>query len=142
MIIKFKKLVSHAEIPKYATNGSVGLDLVATDACYHSSFDYIEFGTGIAVQIPKGYVGFVVPRSSISNTPHFLRNSVGVIDNDYTGEIIVRMGTKDNKQAIEYQVGDRVAQLVITSCPKVELEEVNELEKTERGDQGFGSTGK
>lgn len=138
--VKFKKLAKHAFVPEYAKPGDAGMDLVAIDSYKNHDYKFIEYGTGIAVEIPEGYVGLIYPRSSISKTPHTLANSVGVLDSGYRGEIKLRMRYEDNREDMEYAFGDRVGQLVIMSCPKVELEEVEELSTTERGEGGFGST--
>ena len=92
------------------------------------------------MEIPEGYVGLVFPRSSISKTDHYLRNSVGVIDSGYRGEIKIRMSTP-LLGGVEYKEGDRIAQLIIMKLPWVNIEEVEELSDTDRGDGGFGSTG-
>lgn len=140
--VKIKKLVSHAEVPEYSREGDAGLDLVATDVYHNRDFDYVEYGTGIAVKIPEGHVGLLFPRSSISKTPHSLRNSVGVIDSNYTGEIKMRFSTQENREDLEYCVGDRIGQLIIMPYPVVRLEEVENLEETNRGSSGFGSSGR
>lgn len=140
--IKIKRLVEHAEIPSYSREGDAGIDLVAID-CYHNhEYDYVEYGTGLAVKIPEGYMGLLFPRSSISKTPHLLCNAVGVVDSNYTGEIKLRFKTLTDKENLEYSVGDRVAQLIVVPYPKVSLTEVKELVETNRGAQGFGSSGK
>ena len=139
--VKIKKLVSHAFIPKYAREGDAGLDLIAIDSYKNHDYKFIEYGTGLAVEIPEGFVGLIFPRSSISNTPHLLKNSVGVIDSGYRGEIKFRMTYKDGREDMEYGFGDRIGQLVIIPFPKIELEEVEELSITERGTGGYGSTG-
>lgn len=140
--VKVKKLVEHAFVPEYAKPGDAGLDLVAIDSYKNLDYEYIEYGTGIAVEIPEGYVGLLFPRSSISKTPHLLKNSVGVIDSGYRGEIKLRMTYRKNREDMEYQFGDKVGQLIILPYPKVELEETEELSNTERGVGGFGSTDK
>lgn len=139
--VKIKKLVEHAALPTYAKDGDAGLDLTATDVGHDRDFGYIEYGTGWAVEIPEGYVGLLFPRSSISKTPHTLTNSVGVLDSGYRGEICFRFRTQENREHEEYGVGDRVGQLVIIPYPKIELQEVNELANSKRGDGGFGSSG-
>lgn len=142
LVIKFKRLVAHAQeelVP--ATSGSAGLDLVATDLYHNRDFDFIEYGTGLSVEIPEGYVGLLFPRSSISKTPHILANSVGVIDSDYRGEIKLRFKTKEDREDFEYGIGDKVGQLIIMPYPKVKFEEA-ELSDSSRGAKGFGSTGK
>jgi dUTP pyrophosphatase len=152
MEVRFKKLVEEAVVPQYASEGDAGLDLVATTKEWEVSKGYVEFGTGLAMEIPKGYVGLIFPRSSISNTKYTLANSVGVIDSGYRGEVKFRMflnsaGVKhveDNifKKLKEYEVGDKVGQLIIMPYPTIEPIEVEELDDSERGSGGFGSTGK
>jgi dUTP pyrophosphatase len=136
--IKFKKLNKRAEIPFYAKDGDAGMDLVATTLVRTSKF--FEYGTDLAMEIPKGYVGLLFPRSSISKTDHFLRNSVGVIDSGYRGEIKLRMSIPALGET-EYLIGDKVGQLILMKLPWVEIEEVDELSDTDRGEGGFGSTG-
>lgn len=138
MKLKIKKLREEASIPFYAKEGDAGMDLTALTVTRNSK--YFEYGTGLAFEIPKGYVGLVFPRSSISNTDHFLRNSVGVIDSGYRGEVKIRMSIP-TLGAKEYLLGDKVAQLVILKLPWVEIEECQELSDSERSDGGFGSTG-
>jgi dUTP pyrophosphatase len=139
--IEVKRLTAHAELPEYSREGDAALDLVATDVRHDREFDYVEYGTGIAVKIPEGYVGLLFPRSSISKTPHTLCNSVGVIDSNYTGEIKLRFRTEENREYLEYSVGDRIGQLLIMPYPTIQLKEVEDLQKTNRGSQGFGSSG-
>lgn len=135
--VKFKKLHSDAVAPSYAKDGDAGLDLTATHMTFEENF--IEYGTGIAVEIPHGYVGLVFPRSSVSKKENFyLKNSVGVIDSGYRGEIKLRFNVSDD----HYTVGDKVGQLIILPYPTIQLEEVETLSSTERGDGGFGSSGK
>lgn len=138
--VKFKKLYNDAVTPSYAKNGDAGLDLTAYSMTpTKAGVPYIEYGTGIAVQIPTGYVGLVFPRSSISKLEGFsLKNSVGVIDSGYRGEIMARF----SKSHEHYSVGDKIAQLIILPYPTVVLQEVDELSSTDRGAGGFGSTGK
>ena len=152
MLLEFKKLNEDAETPTRANPYDAGLDLVATSA--KRTGGYIEYGTGIAVNIPKNCVGLLFPRSSISKYDLMLANSVGVIDSGYTGELKVRMnivreqklsgdgsgydGVRTSKQ---YNVGDRIAQLVVMPIEHVELTEVTSFIETERGDGGFGSSG-
>ena len=142
--VKFRKLVPEAVTPEYAQNGDAGLDLTATSFRMDSTF--IEYGTGIAVEIPDGHVGLLFPRSSITKAPAgvSLKNSVGVIDSNYRGEILVRFDLpySDRVKGTLPDVGKKVAQLIILPYPKVYFEEVQELSDTNRGDGGFGSTDK
>ena len=142
-IVKIKKLSDKAVLPKYAKNGDAGMDIVATEMeppqmTRHGFI--ITYKTGIALQIPEGYVGLIYPRSSISKTALELCNSVGVIDSGYRGEILFKFRDTSNGLGKIYEVGDRIGQIVIMPYPKVELLEVEELTDTERGTGGFGST--
>jgi len=136
--LKVKKIFSNAVIPTYTKLGDAGMDLTAISV--EKSGAYYEYGTGLAIELPLGYVGLVFPRSSISKTDHYLRNSVGVIDAGYRGEVKIRMSVP-LLGATEYKEGDRVAQLVIMKLPWVNIEQVDELSETDRGEGGFGSTG-
>jgi dUTP pyrophosphatase len=134
--LKIKKLAEDAVIPTYSRDGDAGLDLVARSM--EVSRNFIEYGTGLAVEIPAGHVGLVFPRSSISNkVDTHLANSVGVIDANYRGELIVRF----RSAIIPYMVGDRMAQLVVVPLPMVNIEEVVELGGSVRGAGAFGSSG-
>ena len=138
MILKVKKLCEKAVVPSYARHGDACMDLHATSIDKSNDL-FFQYGTDISIEIPFGYVGLVFPRSSISKTNHFLRNSVGVIDSGYRGEILIRM-SRDNSN-LSYKEGDRVAQLMIVKIPWVDIEEVRELSESNRGSGGFGSTG-
>lgn len=144
MKVKIKKLVETAIVPTYAKPGDAGMDLTATSYNYDTSYKNHVYGTGLAVEIPEGYVGLVFPRSSNRKTTAYLTNSVGVIDSGYRGEIIVTFKDRDDLMidSQPYEVGDRVAQLMIIPYPQIEFEEVEELSETERGEGGHGSTGK
>lgn len=142
MKFKYKLLNPIASPPERANEGDAGFDLKAIAVTYPSGSAgiYIEICTGIAFEIPKGYVGLIFPRSSISNTKHFLRNSVGVIDSGYRGEIKLRFSVDDSNTG--YRVGDKVGQIVFVKLPVVELVEAKELSLTQRNSGGFGSSGK
>jgi dUTP pyrophosphatase len=138
MLLKIKKLSGKATIPCYAKEGDAGLDLIATSKSNAGKdANYIEFGTDLAIEIEEGHVGLIFPRSSISKTGHRLVNSVGVIDSGYRGEVKIRMSPTSFSP---YQVGDKIAQLVIMELPKIVIEEVEELDDSDRGSGGFGST--
>ena len=146
MEIKIKKLHPNAIIPKYAKDGDAGLDLVAVSCkvLVDSLTDEdtkVEVDSGIAIEIPKGYVGLIFPRSSIKGTGVRLTNCVGVIDSGYRGSIKAYFDIVD-KSLVYYEKGDKFAQLLILPYPQIEFKEVNELSETERGDKGFGSSGK
>jgi dUTP pyrophosphatase len=143
--VKVKKLHPDAVVPKYAKDGDAGMDLVATNIISNTTFD-VTYGTGIAMEIPKGYVGLVFPRSSIRKTDLSLTNCVGVIDSGYRGEIQATFkkifGKNDVRlDELDYNVGDRIAQIMIIPYPSVTFIEVDELSQTDRGEGGFGSTG-
>lgn len=138
MKIHFKKLVPEAQQPKFGKPADAGADLVATTMSNHD--DHLVYGVGLAVEIPEGMVGLVFPRSSIRQTDLFMANSVGVIDSGYRGEIFITFNVKKGATRW-YQVGDRIAQLVIMPVPLTKYVEVDELSETERGIGGHGSTG-
>ena len=138
MKVRIKKLSENAVIPTYAKEGDAGMDLVITSIITKNLGD-VTYGFGIALEIPKGFVGLVFPRSSIRKTDLILSNSVGVIDSGYRGEI---QATFKRSGVYAYAVGDRGAQIMIIPHPPIEFEEADELSDTERGEGGFGSTGK
>jgi dUTP pyrophosphatase len=143
--VKFRKLVPEAVTPQYAQDGDAGMDLTATSLRMAETF--MEYGTGIALEIPSGHVGLLFPRSSITKAPRgvSLKNSVGVIDSNYRGEILVRFElpySMDEMHGKLPVVGDKIAQLVILPYPTVYMEEVKELSSSNRGNGGFGSTDK
>ncbi len=140
MTIKFKKLYKNAVTPSYAKPGDAGLDLTATTIISNTTFE-VTYGTSIAVEIPEGYVGLIFPRSSIRKYDLQLSNSVGVIDSGYRGELQFTFNKTQGLDSLKYKIGDRIGQLVILPYPQIELVEVNQLSSTERGDEGFGSSG-
>lgn len=141
MKVRVKKLSNEAVIPTYGTDGAACFDLTATSINFVESDDYgyVEYGTGIIMEIPKGYEGVVRPRSSISKTGLIMANAPGTIDSDYRGEIFVRFKWIPNSR--HYVVGDRIAQMKLQQVQHIEFEEVEELTETVRGTGGFGSTG-
>lgn len=148
MDVKFKKLVDGAITPKYAKPGDAGMDLVAVNYKYDEELDNHIYGTGIAIEIPEGYVGLLFPRSSNRKTSAYMTNHVGVIDSGYRGEIMLTFKQRDfggdpitDKVPRPYKVGDRIAQLIIMPYPQINLIETDELSETERGTGGHGSTG-
>ena len=144
MKVNIKKVHPNAVIPSYAKSGDAGMDLVAT-SIIGETLGSITYGLGIALEIPEGFVGLVFPRSSIRKTNLQLSNSVGVIDSGYRGELQATFNKVqgiDNVERENYKIGDRVCQIIIIPYPPIEFNEVNELSNTERGEGGFGSTGK
>lgn len=148
--VKIKKLCEQAVIPAYAHDSDAGLDLVATSKEY-DKFGNIVYGFGLAVEIPDGYVGLIFPRSSIYKQSIHLTNCVGVIDSGYRGEISAKfkpslvLETRVNCKKLTpdaYEIGDRIAQMIILPYPRIEFVEAAELSDSDRGEKGYGSTGK
>lgn len=139
MLVKFKKLIPEATIPTKAHPNDAGFDMTAVKCEYYNGI--LTCYTGIAVEIPPGYVGLLAPRSSIYKTGNALCNSVGIIDSGYLGEIMLKFYTISSSRTT-YKDGDRVGQLIIMPIPEIEFVETNEFTETERGANGFGSTGK
>ena len=138
--LKIKKLHPNAVIPCYAKAGDAGMDLVAVSEEWNENNTMVTYDTGLSIEIPEGYVGLLFPRSSVSKTTLNLANSVGVIDSGYRGPLMIKFRYLEEGDV--YDIGDRVAQLVIMKLPFVEITEVTELSSSERGEGGFGSTGK
>lgn len=147
LTVKIKKLIPEATIPKYAKPGDAGMDLVATSHEFETNpagRRMQVYGTGLAFEIPEGYVGLIFPRSSIAKTELSLTNCVGVIDSGYRGEVKFKFAIDGGSRATQlstYKVGDRIGQIIIMPFPAVEFEETEELSSTERGTGGFGSSG-
>lgn len=146
MRIRFKKLDENAVMPKKAHDSDAGFDLTAVSMEFDNENGVIDYGTGIAVEIPKGYVGLLFSRSSIYKKQMALSNSVGVIDSGYRGEIRLKFRTTDKLYLIPerpalYEAGDRIGQLIIMPYPEIEFEEADELQGSDRNAKGFGSTG-
>lgn len=141
MQVKIKKLSPSAVIPIYAKDGDAGMDLVATSIVNEEVFQ-ITYGLGVSMEIPKGFVGLVFPRSSIRKYDLSLTNCVGVIDSGYRGELQATFRKERGVASKKYEVGDKICQIMIIPYPPIEFKEVEELTNTERGEGGFGSTGK
>jgi dUTP pyrophosphatase len=140
-LVKVKKLDPNAVIPSYSKVGDAGMDLTITREIENTSFS-VSYGFGIAMEIPKGFVGLVFPRSSVRNQDLILSNCVGVIDSGYRGELQATFKKTQGLDSIKYKVGERGAQIIILPYPTIYMTEVPELSDTERGIGGFGSTGK
>ena len=164
MKIKIKRLNENAQIPAYAHPGDAGMDVVATSVIVTD--DYIEYGTGLAFEVPEGYCMLIFPRSSNSKKDLLLANSVGILDSTYRGELKLRFKRcyrvtskdidelyhcvniqgSDERFWIEctkrYDIGDKVGQIVILPYPTIEFDETDSLSETDRGEGGFGSSGK
>ena len=158
MKVKIKKLHPNAVIPAYAKTGDAGMDLTAV-SMQIDEYGNICYGTGLAFEIPEGYVGLVFPRSSNCKKDVILTNCVGVIDSGYRGEVLFKFRPlppqaikiyKDDGEYLcsdsvdnnTYKIGDRIGQIIIMPFPQIEFEEVEELSETERGEGGYGSSGR
>jgi dUTP pyrophosphatase len=141
VLVKVKKLDPNAVVPSYSKVGDAGMDLTITNIKENTSFS-VTYGFGIAMEIPKGHVGLVFPRSSVRNQDLILSNCVGVIDSGYRGELQATFKKTQGLDSISYNVGERGAQIIILPYPTIYMTEVPELSNTERGTGGFGSTGK
>jgi dUTP pyrophosphatase len=171
MKVRIKKLHKDAVIPTYAKKGDAGMDLTAVDY-YYDLDGNVVYLTGLAIEIPDGYVGLIFPRSSVCKHDINLTNAVGVIDSGYRGEITMKFKPSlcfqpnentnyladdkfddcdgvfipfDKKIPIEphiYNHGERIGQIIIMPYPQIEFEEVEELSNTERGLNGYGSSGR
>lgn len=164
LVINYVKLNDDAHEPIKKYEFDAGFDLIGT---WKKETDkYIEYGTGLAFQIPPGYVGLLFPRSSVTKEDLMLKNSVGVIDSGYLGEIKLRFAKqyndiygeyvsigKENAEnyintkilgriSNQYVVGDRIGQIIIIKIPLVKFNLVDKLIETDRGTDGYGSTGK
>lgn len=140
MEVRFKKLRPDAVAPQKAHPSDAGFDLVATSVAEDRARTIVSYGTGLAVEIPEGYVGLLFPRSSVYKVQLQLANSVGVIDSGYRGEIMLKYRV-EQPHIRRYTTGDKVGQLIILPFPEVAFIEAETLEETERGEGGFGSTG-
>jgi dUTP pyrophosphatase len=163
MTIKFLKMHENAVVPKLATAGSACVDLVATEINYEPGSNEAVVKLGFGTEIPEGYKACIAPRSSFTKNHWVMQNSPAQIDSDYRGEWMLKFKAipinviKRNAygkslantnpyqllySAFPYKVGDRVAQMWIEKVVSYEIEEVETLEETDRGEGGFGSTGK
>ena len=136
IVLKFKRLSPWAVTPQYAKIGDAGMDVIAISR--EETDKYIEYGTGLAFELPPGYVMLVFPRSSISKTDLTLANAVAVLDSGYRGELKLRFRRTGQT---EYQMGDRIAQILVLPLPQMQLIEADILSESERGGGGFGSSG-
>lgn len=129
-------------VPAYAYPGDAGLDLRSVENVVLAPFERKAISCGIAVAIPRGYAGFVLPRSGLA-AKHGISivNAPGLIDSDYRGELKVILVNLDPNDSFSVSKGDRIAQIVFLEVPTVSLKEVEKLSETDRGACGFGSSG-
>ena len=143
MKVLIKKLTPEATTPTYAKEGDAGMDLTATSV--KETDMYVEYGTGLAFELPEGFVGLLFQRSSVSKYHLSLANAVGVLDSGYRGEVSFRFKKTPNHTPLEYskryEIGDKIGQIMIIPYPKVEFTVTEQLLDSERGIGGYGSSG-
>ncbi|WP_373578504.1 dUTP diphosphatase [Parafannyhessea umbonata] len=140
--LNIQRLDNDVELPRYAYPGDAGLDLRSNADLVIEPFERRLIPTGLAIAIPDGYAGFVQPRSGLALRQGLsFPNTPGLIDSHYRGELKVVAINLDPHNPIRIKRGDRIAQLVIQEVPVVNLVEVKELDETDRGSGGFGSSG-
>ena len=139
--VAVRRLRPDAQLPHPAYEGDAGLDLVACEQAVLEPGDRAVVPTGIAVEIPEGYAGFVQPRSGLAARHGIgIVNAPGLIDSGYRGEIRVVLINTDREHAFVVEAGMRIAQLVIAPVASARLVEVEELAGSDRGARGFGSS--
>jgi dUTP diphosphatase len=139
--LRVQRLRPDAVLPDRAYAGDAGLDLVACEPVTLGPGERASVSTGLAVAIPEGHAGFVQPRSGLAARHGItLVNTPGLIDAGYRGEILVLLHNTDLSEAFTVEPGMRIAQLVVVPVTTPELEEVDELPGSERGERGFGSS--
>ena len=140
--ISIKKLDKRAVIPEYSREGDAALDLKSISSYEIKPGERNLVSIGIAIAIPDGYCGLVLPRSGNAIKHGItLPNAPGLVDSNYRGEIKVPLINHDKEESFEINEGDRIAQLLIIECPKISFSEVSNLDDTNRGTSGFGSSG-
>ncbi|MDA8102243.1 MAG: dUTP diphosphatase [Nitrospiraceae bacterium] len=140
--VRFVRLNASAVLPSYARSGDAACDLVAAEAAKIPPLGRATVGTGIAIEIPPGYAGFVLPRSGLASRYGLtLANAPGLIDSGYRGELRVALFNADPEQPFSVTPGDRIAQFLVMPVPVITWTEVEALSESGRGEGGFGSTG-
>jgi dUTP pyrophosphatase len=141
--LRFARLKEDALLPTRAHEGDAGLDLYAAEPAHLGPGERWSVPTGVAVEIPEGHAGLVLPRSGLARERGIsLVNSPGLIDCGYRGEIRVLLLNTDPAEVFRVQPGDRIAQLVVVAIAATEPVEIEALAKSARGDGGFGSSGR
>ncbi|MFH1503478.1 MAG: dUTP diphosphatase [Candidatus Diapherotrites archaeon] len=139
IVIKFMKLLKNAETPEYILGSDVGFDVKAIENVSIFPFDQKNVRTGIAIEIPKGYVGIVRDRAGIVQKMN-VHTVAGTFDSGFRGEVSIML-VNMNEKTIEIEKGMRIAQIILIPIVKAKIVEVKKLSETERGEKGFGSTG-
>ena len=142
VIVRMRRLSDDVVLPTFAHAGDAGMDLRSIETVTLQPMERRLVATGLAVAIPDGYAGLVLPRSGLALKKGLtIANTPGLIDAHYRGELKVIAINVDPKNPVTIEAGDRIAQLVIQRIPEVQIVEVDELDDTDRGEGGFGSSG-
>lgn len=140
--VSIKILSRDAQIPHMAYNGDAGVDLRSVERIVLEPRERAMVATGLAIALPEGYAGFVLPRSGLA-AKHGISivNAPGLIDSNYRGELKVILLNTDPDKSFTIEIGDRIAQLIVMPVPTINFEQVEELTESQRGESGFGSSG-
>lgn len=140
--VSIKILSRDAQIPHMAYNGDAGVDLRSVERIVLEPQERAMVATGLAIALPEGYAGFVLPRSGLA-AKHGISivNAPGLIDSNYRGELKVILLNTDPDKSFTIEIGDRIAQLIVMPVPTISFEQVEELTESQRGESGFGSSG-
>lgn len=140
--VSIKILSRDARIPHMAYNGDAGVDLRSVERIVLEPQERAMVATGLAIALPEGYAGFVLPRSGLA-AKHGISivNAPGLIDSNYRGELKVILLNTDPDKSFTIEIGDRIAQLIVMPVPTINFEQVEELTESQRGESGFGSSG-
>ena len=140
--VPIKILSRDAQIPHKAYNGDAGVDLRSVEHIVLKPQEHAMVATGLAIALPEGYAGFVLPRSGLA-AKHGISivNAPGLIDSNYRGELKVILLNTDPDNSFTIEIGDRIAQLIVMPVPTINFEQVEELTESQRGESGFGSSG-
>lgn len=140
--VSIKILSRDAQIPHMAYNGDAGVDLRSVERIVLEPQERAMVATGLAIALPEGYAGFVLPRSGLA-AKHGISivNAPGLIDSNYRGDLKVILLNTDPDKSFTIEIGDRIAQLIVMPVPTINFEQVEELTESQRGESGFGSSG-
>lgn len=140
--VSIKILSRDAQIPHMAYNGDAGVDLRSVERIVLEPQERAMVATGLAIALPEGYAGFVLPRSGLA-AKHGISivNAPGLIDSNYRGELKVILLNTDPDKSFTIEIGDRIAQIIVMPVPTINFEQVEELTESQRGESGFGSSG-
>lgn len=140
--VSIKILSRDVQIPHMAYNGDAGVDLRSVERIVLEPQERAMVATGLAIALPEGYAGFVLPRSGLA-AKHGISivNAPGLIDSNYRGELKVILLNTDPDKSFTIEIGDRIAQLIVMPVPTINFEQIEELTESQRGESGFGSSG-